>query len=302
MGFKKSTVYKVYETFQSYSGAVTKPVWTIENIRLDRGVDGRYLPGDKINVSFFFKNNADRDLYVVNIGIQTEWMIKEGIWHCQTLKDVIKAGQRRHFSLSFDVPNDIPLGEYEMMFGVEGQYLPVQGYQDQMLSTQWSEPQILDIKKPLTGTTVFISHSVADRHRVAVLDKTLDNYGVRCLIGEDEIRPGVNLESKFKNMIDSCNILIALMTDTAARSPWVLMEVNYALKQRKRCILLKEESVQLDTDIEWINFSRNESDESIVTKVMSAINNIIHENNATTGALLVGLLAALVGVGLASRR
>jgi TIR domain len=48
------------------------------------------------------------------------------------------------------------------------------------------------------------------------------------MIGEDESGPGAELEEEFKQIIQDCSIFIALFSEPAARSRWVIIETNYA--------------------------------------------------------------------------
>ena len=139
-------------------------------------------------------------VYLYRIGLWSEWL-KTNEWYVQDVKNLVKPGQKRLFSFSIQVPKDIPLGEYEVRFGIEGQYLPVVGYQSQSLSVEWSEPIIAHIKYPLKEIKVFISHSVHDMHLIRQLAQQLDNYGIEPIIAEDTQEPGVRLMEKFQEKI-----------------------------------------------------------------------------------------------------
>jgi hypothetical protein len=78
-GYKRSTVYKVFNRIKTFSGYVRKPDWAIENIVFDQA-NVRYLPSDLVHITFDVVNLSSNDLYVVNIGIQTEWMIRDNVW------------------------------------------------------------------------------------------------------------------------------------------------------------------------------------------------------------------------------
>ena len=85
-----------------YSGILRKSDWTIENCRFDKPNE-RYLPGDNMTLSFDFKSHSYSDMYVANIGIQTDWMIMDGRWYYQPINNFIKPGQRRSFTFSFPI-------------------------------------------------------------------------------------------------------------------------------------------------------------------------------------------------------
>ena len=287
-GFKKSTVYKVNQEIKAHLTQTTKSEWTIANIYPP---EPRALPKQTTSLSFQFENTSDKDMYLYRVGIATEWMEKE-TWVAQNVRDLIKPGQKRHFNLLLSVPDNIALGEYAMTFGVEMQYLPANEYQS--LQTQWTEPVIFHVKKPLQNQRVFLSHSTKDMILVRQLEKQLDNEGITVVIGEDRKSPGTELKNKFEKLIQECNIFIALMTEEGANSQWVLYETNFAKQIRKPTILLKEENVLIQSDIEWEPFSKNDPPAVLLGKIMKAINK--NRESSPIGAILgLGLLALILG-------
>jgi hypothetical protein len=268
MGHRKSTVYKVYSALKSYVMPTTRPEWVIENII---PWPLRCLPGQTLSMSFSFRNTSDRDLYLYKVGAHFEWMKTPYEWFAQEVKDLLKPNQRRLFTFLVSVPRDMPLGEYEILFGIEAQSLPPTGQLDQLRQTLWSEPLIFQIKHPTTGIKVFISHSTEDIQVVRELEKRLDNYGVEAIIAEDIPEPGTVLEEKFKAKIRESNIFLALLTESSARSKWVLMETEYARSMQKPVIPLKERTLKVESSIEWIEFSKDENPDAIFSRVMEAI-------------------------------
>lgn len=109
-GFSKSTVYKVYATTRTFSGIVRNSEWIIENVRHDKD---RYFPSEFMILSFDLVNLSHKDLYVLNVGVQGEWMLAERgewYWYSQNIGDIQKPMQRRIFSLSIPIPANISLG------------------------------------------------------------------------------------------------------------------------------------------------------------------------------------------------
>lgn len=293
--FKKSTVYKVAETIQTFSDNINLPEWSILNIRFNKS-DIRYMPGEAVQVNFTFQNQSNRDMYVINIGVQTEWMIKEGKWYSQQIKQLIKPNQSRFISISFPIPRNIGLGEYELLFGVELQYLPATGYENQ-ITTNWSHPLILHIKHPLINNKVFLSHSVKDQFLVRELEKKLDEFGITTYVGEDISNPGSQLDDKFKRLITASNFFIALLTNPALESSWVQMEIEYAKNLNKPMILLKDKSINVSSNYEWIEFSSNDTPQhtfQIIMNALGILQNSGNNNGLIAGAIGIGLLALLV--------
>ena len=298
-GYRKSTVYKVYNTMKGQLVPVGRPSWSINNLGF---LNNRYLPNQAIPIGFTFRNDSPLDIYVHRIGVSAEWM-PPNTWFAQEVKDLVKSGAQRWFTFSLLTPTDVKLGEYELAFGLDGQYLP--SSQVQPTQTQWSEPVILQVKKALTGLSIFLSHSTYDMTLVRQLEENLDNEGIRVIIGEDDTQPGVILDDKFQRLIQQSSILVGLLTENGARSEWVLKEVNYALQINKPCILLKEESVSLSTNREWVIFSRYDNPSVIFTKVMQAINAVQRSTpiaNPVAGLIGAGILLALLGAAFGDSR
>ena len=152
MGYKKSTIYKIYNTIKSYTTPINPPKWRIENIG---PWPLRGVPGQKTSVNFTFKNTSEKEMYLYRVGIRPEWMKESNEWFAQEVKDLVKPNQKRLFTFLVHIPENIPLDEYETLIGIEAQYLPVSSYSDQTMQTQWSEPVVFHVKHPLTGTKIF---------------------------------------------------------------------------------------------------------------------------------------------------
>jgi len=293
MGYKKSTVYNVYQSIKSYMVPVNRPKWVIENIT---PWPIRHLPGQKMSMIFSFKNTSDKDVYLHRIGVHFEWMKDPYEWFAQEVRDLIKPNQKRLFTFLISIPIEIPLGEYEILFGIEAQYLPISSYLDQSNQTQWSEPLVFHVKHPLKGIKVFISHSTEDIQIVNELEKRLDNYGVQAIIAEDIPEPGAVLEEKFKAKIRESTVFLALLTESSVRSKWVVMESEYAQSIGTPIIPLKEKSLRYESSVEWVEFSKYESPDSIFQKVMEAIKKT-QPSNPPLGVILgIGILAFLAAL------
>ena len=289
-GYRKSTIYKVHLTTRAQLLPISQQAWSIHNISFQ---NARFSPGQIIPVGFVFRNDSPLDMYITRIGVRSEWMREE--WHAQEVKDLVKAGAQRWFNFTLPVPMDTKWGEYELFFGVEGQYLPVTSYQPSQI--QWSDPVILEIKKPRRGQRIFVSHSTNDITLVRQLETSLDNEGVDVTIAEDKSEPGSILEQKFQRLINESNLVLAILTESGARSEWVIKEVNYAFQINKPCILLKEERASLGTDREWVTFSRYDPPNVILQKVLDSINAMNIPALSPIGTVVaVGILAFLAGI------
>ncbi|HEV2225686.1 MAG TPA: TIR domain-containing protein [Nitrososphaerales archaeon] len=263
-GFRKSTVYKVAAQNRLITMSTPRSAWVVENYTFP---NFRYLPGQNIPVNFSFRNTSPLDLYVHRIGVRAEWMRDQ--WHAQEVRDLVKSGGQKWFSFPLAIPSDVQLGEYQFFFGVEGQYLP--SSDAQQVTTQWSEPIFVEIKKPQNGLHLFLSHSTENMGLVRKLERQLDIEGIGVVIAENRIAPGVVLEQKFQRLIGESSMFMALLTEEGINSKWVLQEANYALQIRKPTILLKEKQVTIATSLEWVPFSINDPPEVTFQTIMRAI-------------------------------
>lgn len=301
-GYRKSTVYKVYNTVKGNWLPVSKPEWQVTGVTFG---NERYLPGQTAYVSFTFQNVSDKDLYLYRIGIQPEWSKDTQRWYAQEVRELFKPGQQRFFSFSLPIPSDLSLDEYDIWFGVEGQYLPVTGYLPQ-ITTSWCDPPLLlHVKHPLTRYDLFISHSTSDVQLIRELEKRLDLYGIKATIAEDIPEPGVNLWHKFTSKIQSSTLLLAIMTDDAAKSEWVVKEISYAFQINKPVLFLKEKSLQIQSPVEWVEFSKNDNPDKVFVLIMDALRKMESKGlitNPIAGIIGLGILALLASAFLGGGR
>lgn len=305
--FKKSTVYKVYSELKMKETPITANQWAAEGIKTDKV---RYQPGDRILISYQLRNISPLDLYVYRAGIELEWMRESNSWFVQGNRFLLHPQESKWLRGEFDIPLDIALGEYDLCIGIEGQFLsPSSTGQIAINQISWATPLTLEVKLPITGIKMFISHSTKNMSLIRSLSNYLDAQGITPIIAEDISSPGAYLPEKFQNQINECDIFLALLTHEAVRSRWVIHETNYALSINKPRILLKEESVGTESinQYEWIPFSLEEPAETIASKTLNAVETIKKQIKKPIvlplgGIILVGILAFITGLTIGSRR
>lgn len=290
--YKKSTVYKVYRELSTQQVPVMPPQWYV-NVT-PHPETKRYSPNTLERFTCNIRNNANLDLYVTSSGMQPEW--SHGQWHVSTERFLLRPGESRSVRIDLPIPQDISLGEYELHFGVEGQYLGP-GSMANISTIQWAEPFILQIKRPRNGYKLFLSHSVKDMHLVRQIENHLDSNGIEVFIAEDLRTPGVVLEEKFRALIRNAHFFLALLTENGARSEWVIKETNYADEINKPMLLLKEREAQITSSREWVEFSRFDPEEAIIEEVGQALNQLQQNPAGVPSAQSVHPLI-LVGLGI----
>lgn len=295
-GYKKSTVYKVYSKLTAETSPTTPSAWWVSwQIRKQR-----YLPGETVAFTYSVKNTSGMDLYIYRMGLQPEWL--EGEWYSQEGRFLLRPGESRSSAINIPIPSDLPLGEYEMRWGLDAQFLgPGAPISNSNIQTQWAEPFVLELKRPLTGHKVFISHSTSDMYLVRHLTESLDNEGIASIIAEDIMEPGVVLQDKFESLIRECQFFLALLTASGVRSEWVIYETNYALGINKPCILLKEKEAQIETGREWVEFSQYDPVETTMDEVKEALERVKQKYYRlllppALAPVAIGVLAFLFGL------
>jgi len=295
--YKKSTVYKVYRELSTKQVPLTPSQWYV-SVK-PHPETKRYLPGANEKFTCDIRNNANLDLYITGCGMQPEWLRRE--WQVNTERFLLRPGESRSVRIDLPIPQDIALGEYELHFGIEGQYLGP-GSVANVPTTQWAEPFILQVKKPLNGYKLFLSHSVEDMQLVRQLENYLDCNGIEVFIAEDIRTPGAVLEEKFKALIRKAQFFLALLTENGVSSEWVIKETNYAQEINRPMLLLKEREAQLTGSREWVEFSRFDSQEMILETVGKALSQLqknpkgIPTSQSLHPLLLVGIGAFLGSV------
>jgi len=301
-GYRKSTVYKVYSEFTTEVVPVTEPMWHI-NWRLPKE---RYLPGETVAIRYSIRNSSGLDLYVYQSGLQPEWM-DDGEWYIREDSFLLQPGNNRNLALNIPIPTDIPLGEYEMRWGLGAQFVGPGTTTYNVMQTQWTEPFVLEVKRPTTDYKVFISHSTTDMHLVRQLECSLDNEGIKGIIAGDYREPGRVLREKFKTMIRESQFFLALLTSAGLDSDWVLFETDYAVSITKPSILLKEKEASATSGIEWVEFSLYDPPETIIAKALEALDLVKQRHYRTAlppnlAPVAIGVLAFLFGLAAGKSR
>lgn len=302
MGYKKPTIYKIRGLIKKGSIKETYSIFLVENMIFDQD---RYLPNQPGTISFELRNTSDTDMYVYRVGIQPEWLEEE--WIAVDSRVLLHPNEKIGFTIGFDIP-ELPLGEYEIRFGIDGQYLypskrGVRGEQ----YIHWTEPVFINIKMPTIGYKVFVSHSTKDMFLIRQLEKYLDNYGMDVVIAEDIRSPGMKLDEKFYGLISEAHILLAILSKNGLDSEWVRNEINYAYSIDKPIIPLVEKNVKVQLNIEYITFAMEEPIDIILNKITEGLNSVRERQlinpvmaNTLFPLLIGGLAGVLGGVLLAS--
>jgi TIR domain len=298
-GFRKSTVYKVLEALRPHQAPTPSPLLFVQ-LSTDRT---SYPPGAAAQTSFVLTNHSATDLYVFQAGVRPEWLSPTE-WIPTTVRKLLTPGDTMPIRLTLPIPADIELGEKELLFGVQGQWVGPQSTSPST-SIMWTNPLIIRVQRPRTGTKVFLSHSVFDMSWVSRLETTLEDNGVAT-----EVAP-TTTDSAPRQAIDAAEILVAVITD-AVRLPAALQEIAYAQSRRKQLVLLRNRTLATLVPAElaalpWVDVDFSLGKATILMYLFNALQQSIEQRAATRkkeqedalGAIILGLGALAVAVALA---
>jgi formylglycine-generating enzyme required for sulfatase activity len=83
---------------------------------------------------------------------------------------------------------------------------------------------------------VFLSYSSSDKDIADRVCSVLEAAQISCWIAPRDIEPGVDYPAAIVEAINSCQVLVLILTKLAAASPHVLSEVGHAFNGKKRII------------------------------------------------------------------
>ena len=81
---------------------------------------------------------------------------------------------------------------------------------------------------------IFMSHSSKDDGFVKALRKSLEIQKLDTWVDSRQLAGGDELEPEIKKAIEQARAFIVVLSQNAFNSPWILKEVNYALKMKKK--------------------------------------------------------------------
>jgi hypothetical protein len=298
-GFKKSTVYKALD---SLNAAPNSPApASLVSVQMTTDKD-RYLPGSTVRATFSVSNHTSADLYMFQAGARPDWLGPQD-WIATTVRKLLGPGASMSVRLSLAVPPDTTLGERDVYFGIQGQWVGPQS-SSPSAELMWTNPMILRVQRPSSGLRVFVSHSVFQSSLVAQLDSTLDDNGIAAALDD-----GLSGQLPTPD-IDRADFLVAIITDPSRMSS-VLQHVNYARSRKKELILLVDVGLRAMIPHElaalnWIEINFGGDAGSVLITLFQALERSIanraaareKEQSDAVGIFLMALGALVAGVAL----
>ncbi len=296
-GFRKSTVYKVLDSLKPQAAPTPAPLLVVHPSP-DRP---SYPPGSAAQITFTVTNQGSADLYIFQAGVRPEWF-PSNQWIPTGVRKLVAPASSLALRITVALPAELELGERELSFGVQGQWVGPQSTSPAS-EIMWASPMIIRIQRPPTGIRVFVSHSVFDMSWVARLEATLEDNGV-----STQIAPTAG-DAAPHQAVDTADIVVAVITD-AGRMSAAMEEISYAKARGKQLVLLRDRSLggvapPTPSDLPWVDVDFSLGKATILMYLFGALNKSIEHHSArkkeqqdALGAIILGLGAVAVAIAL----
>lgn len=120
---------------------------------------------------------------------------------------------------------------------------------------------------------VFISYSSIDSEKAHEILARLEGAGISCWLSQRDIPPGADYALEIPKAITACSYFVLLLTNAAQDSPYVMLELDQAFKQKKEIIPIQLEQL---AENEKTNFFLNAKQKLDATKnLTSAVNDVV---------------------------
>jgi len=107
------------------------------------------------------------------------------------------------------------------------------------------------VEDPKEGTRVFISYASQDAAVAERLCAALEAAGLPCWIAPRDVRAGESYAAAIVQAINSCRMLVLLLSQGAIESPHVLREVERACSKRRPVLSVRMNVAKLPPDLEY---------------------------------------------------
>lgn len=267
-----------------------------------------YYPNEEVIISLMIKNTGQTYIHISGVMVKTDWM--KDWYRFDSLDISLPPNHTKPLpTIKFEVPIDIALGAHLCLIGVR-----MEAFQG---SVGWvdcgivptSKPYFIEVQQPpLKNFSIFISHSTADLSLVSTLSDWLRRCGISAYVAEVSPEYGEKLSQKVARAIDSCDCVIAILTQSGTKSQWVSWELGYARKAGKPIIPIVEKGTDVKpfiplADLEYITLDRLNPYNAIVEAVSLATRKLGEkQRNTALGILAILFLIGLFSGGLGSSK
>jgi hypothetical protein len=239
-----------------------------------------YPPGTAAQTIFTLTNQSGADLYVFQARVRPEWL-PPNQWIPTSITKLLSPSASLPVRLIVPIPAEVELGEKELVFGIQGQWV---GPKSASPSTEvtWMSPMIIRVQRPRTGVKVLLSHSVSEMSWVSRLETTLEDNGVAT-----EVAPAT-AHAAPAHSVETADILVAVITDPA-RLEAALQEISHAKNASKQLVLLRDRSLAAVVPaafagLPWVDVDFSLGKATILMYPFGALNKAIEQPGLSLGS------------------
>ena len=120
---------------------------------------------------------------------------------------------------------------------------------------------------------VFISYSSIDSVKAKDIVDRMEGAGISCWISQRDIPPGADYAIEIPKAITACECFVLLLTNAAQESPYVMLELDQAFKQKKVILPILLENVEENEKTNFFLNAKQKVDAS--QNVTKAVNEVI---------------------------
>ncbi len=239
-----------------------------------------YPPGTAAQTIFTLTNQSGADLYVFQARVRPEWL-PPNQWIPTSITKLLSPSASLPVRLIVPIPAEVELGEKELVFGIQGQWV---GPKSASPSTEvtWMSPMIIRVQRPRTGVKVLLSHSVSEMSWVSRLETTLEDNGVAT-----EVAPAT-AHAAPAHSVETADILVAVITDPS-RLEAALQEISHAKNASKQLVLLRDRSLAAVVPaafagLPWVDVDFSLGKATILMYPFGALNKAIEQPRLSLGS------------------
>jgi TolB-like protein len=156
------------------------------------------------------------------------------------------------------------------------------------------DPQMTE-RVPKASTHVFVSYASQDAAVAQRLCAALEAAGLPCWIAPRDVRPGESYAAAIVQAINSCRMMVLVLSRSAIESSHVLREVERASSKKRPVLSVRLDTITLPPDLEYFLSANQWLDASgdSVEKILPAlVESVRDHHNGKSSRELLGASAA----------
>jgi hypothetical protein len=157
---------------------------------------------------------------------------------------------------------------------------------------------------------VFLSHATHDVQQVVLVARQIQALGIDVYLAENDPRPGTSIAAKIDAALQTCHVVVVLITTSSVNSAYVQQEVGLARGYRKPILPIVAKNVEASRlgflgELEYLELDLSDATEALA-KMTAALQPLVVEQSSTREVAVtiapempdLGTTILLVGLGL----